>query len=900
MAGLNPLNPNPANPMNPLNPQGALPNINPFPLRGQGAEMGKFNPAPCPVLIVDCSWSRWIPKFIESVEEHGWKNMLIDDGDVEKWPLARSLLKRCTRESDHPMLSECTNLMEALAELKDLHHMADQTEEHILLMELEQMKLKPGETMTDLLARIVLIIANLRRNGTILPDGFKLSKCISVLSQNPAHAVTLDILTTSSGGNLTMKGLMSAFNAKRAQHSVIPGAMHAAGGRYNTQNSIQHSLDKLNEGMALMAEKIHKFEARGGSNTTNRGARGGRVNRGGRTGNDTRKQPYTKTLFDGECNNCGIKGHKAWKCYKPCKICKSTEHNCTKCPVKPKGGYTENRGGNGRPGFHRPKANMAEGNGDGVHGDEEDELPGGSAYMAHGQDDGYQGPPGYEGRSPSGETLYGEAMNVAKYKHVKQLWILDGGATHHFVVDKTQMFDYVPDKKQMLVKTAVDSWAIRAGTGTIRAHTMVNGKLFYREFRNVWHMPTFANSLFSVNQLKETDDWVITGRMGDKTDYIFDTADRMWLTCAFNRGLNSPVWSLESNTGGKSARVYDPPEDTFIPYTSIPDPELFRSMQEQLRDPNVELRTSMSGMAKYWPRPPRHPEHISARPTIPRPSANTAGPSLPPRVPNKPKTSINVPKMAIASYAQSNHPMDKETADLWHQRLGHVSMTALQQLVRDNKIAGIKIPVQEFRLSLAHPCEVCIMSKHNRAPHLKVLPKPVDPDTTASTDICGPYKIKTMNLVAYILTFVCWCTQYVVVELLRKKSDAFGALKRIIMVHENLTKRKLKYLFSDRGGEYTSLNLKDWFSEKGITHDFTCTDDKQQNGVAERVNQSLNNMVRAMMLQYKSYKPLWGEAMMYAVKIKNSTLNKKLGMTPNEAFTGEVPDVGSTWYISRT
>jgi len=130
------------------------------------------------------------------------------------------------------------------------------------------------------------------------------------------------------------------------------------------------------------------------------------------------------------------------------------------------------------------------------------------AYMAHGRDE-YQGSPGCGGMSPNGETVYIETqmwLMWLKYKHVNNVWILEGGATHHFVVDKSQIFDYVPDKKEMLVKTAVDSWAIRAGTGTIRTHTMVNGKLFYREFKNVWHMPTFADSIFSVNQLKETDD----------------------------------------------------------------------------------------------------------------------------------------------------------------------------------------------------------------------------------------------------------------------------------------------------------------------------------------------------------------------------------------------------------
>ncbi len=113
------------------------------------------------------------------------------------------------------------------------------------------------------------------------------------------------------------------------------------------------------------------------------------------------------------------------------------------------------------------------------------------------------------------------------------------------------------------------------------------------------------------------------------------------------------------------------------------------------------------------------------------------------------------------------------------------------------------------------------------------------------------------------------------------------------MTHENQTGRKLKHMFSDRGGEYISGSLKEWFQEKGITHDFTCTDEKEQNGVAERVNHTLNNMVRAMMLQYNSYKPLWGEAMAYAVRIKNCTLKEKLGMTPYEAYTGKVPDVSN-------
>jgi hypothetical protein len=44
------------------------------------------------------------------------------------------------------------------------------------------------------------------------------------------------------------------------------------------------------------------------------------------------------------------------------------------------------------------------------------------------------------------------------------------------------------------------------------------------------------------------------------------------------------------------------------------------------------------------------------------------------------------------------------------------------------------------------------------------------------------------------------------------------------------------------------------------------------NGVAGRINQPLNTMGRGMMLQYKSYAPLWGEVMMYAACVNNVTL----------------------------
>ena len=98
-------------------------------------------------------------------------------------------------------------------------------------------------------------------------------------------------------------------------------------------------------------------------------------------------------------------------------------------------------------------------------------------------------------------------------------------------------------------------------------------------------------------------------------------------------------------------------------------------------------------------------------------------------------------------------------------------------------------------------------------------------------------------------------------------------------------------LFSDRGGEYISKALDSWCKTKGISHQYSVTADKPQNGRAERLNQTLNNMMRAMIYQYNSYKPLWGHAIAYAVLIKNMSYSSKLEMTPFQAFLHRIPDV---------
>ena len=68
----------------------------------------------------------------------------------------------------------------------------------------------------------------------------------------------------------------------------------------------------------------------------------------------------------------------------------------------------------------------------------------------------------------------------------------------------------------------------------------------------------------------------------------------------------------------------------------------------------------------------------------------------------------------------------------------------------------------------------------------------------------------------------------------------------------------IKTLVSDRGGEYTSKEFEDYLSRKGIKHRLTIHDTPEQNGVAERLNRTLVEKSRAMLLESNLPKSLWG------------------------------------------
>jgi transposase InsO family protein len=67
-------------------------------------------------------------------------------------------------------------------------------------------------------------------------------------------------------------------------------------------------------------------------------------------------------------------------------------------------------------------------------------------------------------------------------------------------------------------------------------------------------------------------------------------------------------------------------------------------------------------------------------------------------------------------------------------------------------------------------------------------------------------------------------------------------------------------LRTDRGGEFTSDKFKDFCNEHGIKRQLTTAYTPRQNGVSERKNRTLMNMVRSMLAGRCVPKRFWPEA----------------------------------------
>ena len=132
------------------------------------------------------------------------------------------------------------------------------------------------------------------------------------------------------------------------------------------------------------------------------------------------------------------------------------------------------------------------------------------------------------------------------------------------------------------------------------------------------------------------------------------------------------------------------------------------------------------------------------------------------------------------------------------------------------------------------------------------------------------------------MTLIDDCTRYCYIYLLKSKDEALHYFKIYKAEVENQLERKIKRVRSDRGGEYFSNNFTSFCKEHGIIHERTPPYSPQSNGVAERKNHTLTDLVNTILDTVGLSKEWWGEAILTACHVLNRVPTKNKEITPFE------------------
>ena len=180
-------------------------------------------------------------------------------------------------------------------------------------------------------------------------------------------------------------------------------------------------------------------------------------------------------------------------------------------------------------------------------------------------------------------------------------------------------------------------------------------------------------------------------------------------------------------------------------------------------------------------------------------------------------------------------------------------------------------------------CEPCLAGKATRKSFGKAHRASAPLDLIHS-DICGPLNVRNRTNKPYFITFIDDYSRYGHIYLISHKSEALRCFEAYLNEVENKLERFT--LRTDREREYLSEQFKELCSEKCIIRQLTMPFTPQQNGVAERRNRTLMDMVRSMMAQASLPISFWGDALLTAAYLLNRVPSKSIELTPCELWTG--------------
>ncbi|VVA40539.1 PREDICTED: Retrovirus-related Pol poly from transposon, partial [Prunus dulcis] len=113
------------------------------------------------------------------------------------------------------------------------------------------------------------------------------------------------------------------------------------------------------------------------------------------------------------------------------------------------------------------------------------------------------------------------------------------------------------------------------------------------------------------------------------------------------------------------------------------------------------------------------------------------------------------------------------------------------------------------------------------------------------------------------------CTRMTWVSLLKTKGEVSSRFQQFYQMVETQFHARIQVLRSDNDGEFLNHDLNQFLQDHDIIHQRSCPYTPQQNGVAERKNRHLLEVVRASLFGANMPRSFWGKAVVSATYLIN-------------------------------
>ncbi|GKB06542.1 retrotransposon protein, putative, ty1-copia subclass [Tanacetum coccineum] len=245
-------------------------------------------------------------------------------------------------------------------------------------------------------------------------------------------------------------------------------------------------------------------------------------------------------------------------------------------------------------------------------------------------------------------------------------------------------------------------------------------------------------------------------------------------------------------------------------------------------------------------------------------------------------SSSNTNDSSIYVVSNKRAKLNLDSTLLWHCRLGHISKKRIKKLQHDRLFDSTDI--KSFL-----KCVSCMLGKMARKPHSNQVDRAKYLLGLIHTDVCDPFKIMSRQGASYFVTFTDDFSRYGYVYLLKHNHEVFETFKIFQKEVENQLGKTIKSLRSDRRGEYMSQEFLDHLKYHGIIAHRTPPYTPHHNGVSERRNRTLLDMVRSMISQTTLPNSFCDYTIESDARILNMVPTKKVDKTPYKVWHGQAP-----------